>query len=147
MRKRCPYCKADFEQAVKAAYKLGMLDKEKQMKRTIEKLQRANQRAWNKISQTINSLRKTNHYLWNLILGLDIGQPLSPDDCSTSIVLTIQTMNQIIRALKQIKRRDKNYRYHKRLAGILQNIIIRQKGHLPYLDDIFFKNAKSSKNK
>lgn len=94
---KCPTCKKDFATAVKAAYKLGLLD------------------GRNQLQQTINCIRKTNRRLFDELLRLDKVQPL--DSCC--IKMSQKDVEELIKHL-----RKKNcYWYAKKLQKLLETQI------------------------
>lgn len=62
---KCPKCKKDFEKGVKSAYKLGLLDGENRLKKTINKILRNN-----------NVILTANQRLTQELLRLDLFFPL-----------------------------------------------------------------------
>ena len=95
----CPKCKKDFDTGVKAAYKLGFADGERQLE------------------ITINTIKKTHRALFDELLRLDKTQPI---DFVDSVQVPLRTMRRIIKHY-----RKHNYAY---MVNQLKTLIKNQHG-------------------
>lgn len=81
----CSHCHRDFEQGVESAYKLGLMDGEARLKKTVDKILRNN-----------NVLLNANQRLTHELLRLDQLYPLKN---TPSVTITLKRAKQIIRRL------------------------------------------------
>ena len=92
----CPKCKKDFDTGVKAAYKLGFADGERQLE------------------ITINTIKKTHRALFDELLRLDKTQPT---DFANSVRVPLRMMRRIIKFYS-----NHNYAYMaKKLRALVKN--------------------------
>ena len=110
---KCPKCKKDYEAGIEAAYKLGILDGE------------------NRLHRTINHIKATHREMLKELLRLDREQPLT-DNC---IKLGRLEVEKIIR---YILRKNKN----SRLAKNLQKKIDEQINISPEVIQQFLEEGK-----
>jgi hypothetical protein len=82
----CPECKKDFDEGVKSAYKLGLLDGEERLKETI-----------NKVLKNNTKLLVINQELARELLRLDQLLPLKD---KPSIIIPLKKAEQILKELK-----------------------------------------------
>ncbi len=94
--KKCPKCKKDYASAVKAAYKLGLLDGE------------------NRLQRTITLLKIVNRRLFNELLFLDKKSPLD--------VNCVKITREYVRKLIKYFSKTKNGNYHKDKLQEMMNI-------------------------
>lgn len=105
---KCKLCKKDYDEGVKAAYKLGLMDGEKRSARTIRLLRRTNKNMWVEFGR----------------LDDTYPNPFDPD----VIVIKLDTLLGLVRAKGPGKKNAQN-RYH--YCQKVLRIIKAQVGKLP----------------